>query len=102
MTTLVDVLEEYMIYNEPLKEHQYLSMKISDIEKGKQTYKKLKENNTIKETYIIFGSNGGGYQCFALYKALNNNIYLFVVKMQDIESYELIENEEWFNDNSII
>jgi len=94
--SLVEQLEEYIINNEPLDEHIYLAMKMCDIENGKKTFISLKQNK-LTQAYIIFGSNGGGIQCFALYKALNNKIYLFVVKMQDIETYQLIENEEWFD-----
>ena len=94
--TLVEKLEVYMANHDPLNNHQYLAMSYMDIENGKNTFINLKQNN-VEQPYIIFGSNGSGYQCFALYKALNNKIYLFVVIMQDIESYELIENEEWFD-----
>jgi hypothetical protein len=94
--SLVEQLEDHISNNNPLKKHEYLGMKISDMEKGKKTFVKLKENN-FEYPYIIFGSNGGGYQSFALYKAHDNNIYLFVVKMQDIETYELIDNVEWFD-----
>lgn len=98
--SLVEQLEEYMLNNEPLEKHIYLAMKIRDIENGKKTFISLKQNKTT-QPYIIFGSNGGGIQCFSLYKALNNKIYLFVVKMQDIETYQLIENEEWFDNVGI-
>jgi hypothetical protein len=94
--TLIEKLEEYISNHEPLKNHQYLAMNYRDIENGKNTFTSLLQNN-VEQQYIIFGSNGWGYQCFALYKAQNNNIYLFVVIMQDIETYELIENVEWFD-----
>jgi hypothetical protein len=90
----VEQLEEYISNNEILKKHEYLEMKIGDIEKGKKMFMKLKTKN-FTDSYIIFGSNG--YHSFALYKALNNNIYLFVINIQNIETYELIENEEWFD-----
>ena len=92
-------LEQYIANNTPLleNEHKYLGINIQDAIRGKEIYNNMK-NDLIITNYFIFGSNGGGQTSFTLYKSLTtNNIYIFVFKYDDIHSYELIENEDWFD-----
>ena len=90
-------LEQYIVQNEPLFEHEYLGMNIPDAIRGKEIYNNMK-TDSMYTNYFIFGSTGAGQTSFTLYKStVTNKIYNFVFKYDDIYSYELIENDDWFS-----
>jgi hypothetical protein len=92
-----NILEHYITQNEALSEHEYLGMNIQDAICGKEIYNNMK-TDSMNTNHFIFGSTGYGQTSFTLYKStVTNKIYNFVFKYDDIHSYELIENEDWFS-----
>jgi len=65
-----------------------------DLENGKNIYNLMKTEKGPK--YEIFGSDGCGYHCYALYKARNDNIYFIYVSIQTLKNWKLIESESFF------
>ena len=87
----INHLEEFLLNNQP-KKRPVLSHE--NFENGLEIYKTLLNKPT--KTRIIFGSESGGYMCYALYKSQNGKIYGLSAWMNELQSYYIIENEKWF------
>lgn len=90
-----DLIEDFISKNKPTNNIHSFAISCGDLYNGKILYNKMVNNN--KQHYEIFGSNGMGYTCFALYKSLNNSIYMIVVSIQTPTHYVLIKDNSVFN-----
>ena len=90
-------LEEFIVENMSSPRDKICGgLSRNDLLYGVNIYKKIK---TISGPYYeIFGSNALGYTCYSLYKSKDGNIYIVQVNMQKLDSYCLVNNEEWFRD----
>lgn len=87
---------EYWIRSNKISEGFY-GISVTDAYNGQSTYRNMM-NELTNNKYIIFGGNEVENIRFALYKALNNLIYLVFIKKDDnIQLCLLLENEFWFN-----
>jgi hypothetical protein len=62
-----------------------------DLKNGKGIYKEMQ--NSLNTRYYIFGQNGQGNTCFALYKSNEQIIYLIHIKIQSITDYTIINEK---------
>jgi hypothetical protein len=95
---LYDELDKFISENEPAEKIRQFDIPDRDYCDGKKMYNKMKNDPNPK--YEIFGSNGGGYTCFGLYKSKEQNMYIFKVVQTDtdyVKDYVKIENENLFD-----
>ena len=95
---IYDELDKFISENEPAENIRQFDISDRDYCDGKKMYNKMKNDPSPK--YEIFGSNGGGYTCFCLYKSKDQNMYIFKVVQTDtdyVKYYVKIENENLFD-----
>lgn len=95
---IYDELDKFISENEPAENIRQFDIPDRDYCDGKKMYKEMKNDPNPK--YEIFGSNGGGYTCFGLYKSKEQNMYIFKVVQTDtdyVKDYVKIENENLFD-----
>jgi hypothetical protein len=90
-----EYLYKFITNNKPTIDINDFSISWSDLYMGKELYNKFKKSHN--PNYEIFGSNGLGYTCFALYKSKEQNIYLIILINQSPIYYIKIENEKVFD-----
>jgi len=75
-----------------------LAISNNDLINGKQIYDEMKANMVDGEAeYTIFGEDGMGYTCYALYRPANSEkIYLIVVWIQGLRMWMEIKDNTWF------
>jgi len=88
-------LDKFISENEPTENIREFAISGRDLCDGKKMYNIMKNDPNPK--YEIFGSNGGGYQCFGIFKSKDKNMYIIEVRIQTPTSYIKIENEDDFN-----
>lgn len=91
---LYNLIEDFINKSKPDDSIHSFAISYRDLDNGKILYNKMINNN--KQHYEIFGSNAMGYTCFALYKSLNNIIYMIVVSIQTPTHYVIINDESVF------
>lgn len=91
---LYEYLDKFISENEPTDNIGKFSISGRDLRYGKKMYNEMK--NYPFPNYEIFGSNGGGYTCFGLYKSKDQKIYVIEVDVQEPNNYVLIEDENCF------
>jgi hypothetical protein len=92
----LEELEKFIIQNKP-KNPELIKRCVlngNQLDSGKICYIKIKD--TTYPQYCIFSSTMSGMS-YALYKSKNENIYLIEVHFQKINSYSIIESEDWFD-----
>jgi hypothetical protein len=90
-------LDKFISENEPAENIRQFDIPDRDYCDGKKMYNKMKNDPNPK--YEIFGSNGGGYTCFVLYKSKDQNMYIFKVVQTDtdyVKDYVKIEDDTIF------
>jgi len=95
---LYDELDKFISENEPAENIRQFDISDRDYCDGKKMYNKMKNDPNPK--YEIFGSTGGCYTCFGLYKSKEQNMYIFKVVQTDtdyVKYYVKIENENLFD-----
>jgi hypothetical protein len=95
---LYDELDKFISENEPAENIRQFDIPDRDYCDGKKMYNKMKNDPNPK--YEIFGSTGGCYTCFGLYKSKDQNMYIFKVVQTDtdyVKYYVKIENENLFD-----
>lgn len=95
---LYDELDKFISENEPAENIRQFDISDRDYCDGKIMYNKMKNDPNPK--YEIFGSTGGCYTCFGLYKSKHQNMYIFKVVQTDtdyVKYYVKIENENLFD-----
>jgi hypothetical protein len=90
---IYDELDKFISENEPAENIGQFDISGRDYCDGKKMYNKMKNDNP---KYEIFGSNGGGYTCFGLYKSKDQNIYIIKVIVQIPTDYVKIEDDTIF------
>jgi hypothetical protein len=87
-------LDKFISENEPTENIREFAISGRDLCDGKKMYNTMKNDPNPK--YEIFGSNGGGYQCFGLYKSKDKNMYIIEVRIQTPVHYVKIDNDTIF------
>jgi len=91
---IYDELDKFITDNEPTENIREFAISGRDLYDGKKMYNTMKNDPNPK--YEIFGSNGGGHQCFGLYKSKDQNIYIIEVNVQTPVHYVKIEDDTIF------
>ena len=91
---IYDELDKFITDNEPTENIREFAISGRDLCDGKKMYNTMKNDPNPK--YEIFGSNGGGYQCFGLYKSKDQNMYIIEVSVQTPVHYVKIEDDTIF------
>jgi hypothetical protein len=82
-----ETFDEFISKNEPATPRQrfYFQMSPFDLQERQKLLAKIKSCDA--PYYEFFGSNAARNISFALYKSKNNNIYMIVIKDQQIVNY---------------
>ena len=94
---MYEYLDTFIENNQPTDGISGMSISHRDLVSGKKLYNEMKNDPKIR--YEIFGSNGGGYTCFSLYKNKGNHVYLIVIdghNDNEPTDFVKIENEDIF------
>ena len=92
---IYDELDKFITDNEPTENIRDFAISGRDLYDGKKMYNTMKNDPNPK--YEIFGSNGGGYTCFGLYKSKDQNMYIIIVSVQTPVHYVKIEDDTIFS-----
>jgi uncharacterized protein (AIM24 family) len=101
LTTLEEIKEQLDLFiqnNKPnISNNRILNMRNDMLENGKLAYNHIKEKVPEKDIfYTQFGYTGTS--SFYLYKNEKGEIYVIEIgNFVDIDSYFVIEDEDWFN-----
>jgi hypothetical protein len=90
-------LDKFISENEPAENIRQFDIPDRDYCDGKKMYNKMKNDPNPK--YEIFGSTGGDYTSFGLYKSKHQNMYIFKVVQTDtdyVKDYVKIDNDTIF------
>ena len=94
---IYDELDKFISENEPAENIRQFDIPDRDYCDGKKMYNKMKNDPNPK--YEIFGSTGGDYTSFGLYKSKDQNMYIFKVVQIDtdyVKDYVKIEDDTIF------
>jgi hypothetical protein len=91
---IYDELDKFITDNEQTENIRDFAISGRDLYDGKKMYNTMKNDPNPK--YEIFGSNGGGYTCFGLYKSKDQNMYIIIVRVQTPVHYIKIEDNTIF------
>jgi hypothetical protein len=91
---MYEYLDKFISETPPSDNIHEFQISCRDLRDGKKMYNKMR--NDPFPNYEIFGSNGGGYTCFGLYKSKDQKMYVIVVDIQTPTDYVIIENENCF------
>jgi len=87
-------LDKFISETSPSDNIHEFAISSRDLRNGKKIYNEMK--NDPLPNYKIFGSNGGGYTCFGLYKSKEQNMYIIVIDVQTPTDYIKIEDDTIF------
>ena len=91
---IYDELDKFIAETPPSDNIGQFDISCRDYCDGKKMYNEMKNDPNPK--YEIFGSNGGGYTCFGLYKSKDQNMYIIKVNVQTPTYYVKIDNDTIF------
>ena len=93
---IYDELDKFIAENEPAENIRQFDISDRDYCDGKKMYNEMKNDPNPSPKYEIFGSNGGGYTCFDLYKSKDKKMYIIKVNVQTPTDYIKIEDDTIF------
>jgi hypothetical protein len=94
---IYDELDKFISETHPSDNIRQFDISDRDYCHGKKMYNEMKNDPNPSPKYEIFGSNGGGYTCFGLYKSKNKNIYIIKVIVQTPTDCVKIDDETIFD-----
>ena len=90
----IDTTENFIVTYSPCKYMPMLSE--WDRESAISEFTKISDPETPHTSYLIFGSDGGGFTSYGYYKTRDSKIYIITAFMNNITNYNHVDETWWF------